>query len=176
MPDLSRICDLHHSSWQRQILNPLSEARDRTCNLMVPSQIRYSWAMTGTPRTFFFLVFLGLHPRHMEVPRLGVQSELQLPAYTTATATPDLSRVCDLHHSSWQCRILNPLNEARDRTHTSWFLVGFVSAVLQRELLIVVLICIYLMDKNIEHLFVCLLAIWMMSFENRFYFLEVSDL
>ena len=32
-------------------------------------------------------VFLGPHPRHMvEVPRLGVQLELQLPAYTTATA------------------------------------------------------------------------------------------
>ena len=26
--DLSHVCDLHHSSWQRQILNPLSEARD----------------------------------------------------------------------------------------------------------------------------------------------------
>ena len=25
----------------------------------------------------------------MEVPRLGVELELQLPAYTTATATPD---------------------------------------------------------------------------------------
>ena len=31
--------DLHHSSWQLQILNPLSKARDRTQNLMVPSQI-----------------------------------------------------------------------------------------------------------------------------------------
>ena len=31
-----------------------------------------------------FLVFLGPHPQHMEVPRLGVKSELQLPAYTTA--------------------------------------------------------------------------------------------
>ena len=31
---------------------------------------------------FFFLSFvvLGLHPQHMEVPMLGVQSELQLPA------------------------------------------------------------------------------------------------
>ena len=38
--DLSHICDLHHSSQQRRILNPLSEARDRTRNLMVPSQIR----------------------------------------------------------------------------------------------------------------------------------------
>jgi len=34
--------------------------------------------------------FLGLH---MEVPRLGVESELQLPVYTTATATPDLSLI-----------------------------------------------------------------------------------
>ena len=32
----------------------------------------------------------------MEVPGLGVGSELQLPAYTTATATPDLSCICDL--------------------------------------------------------------------------------
>ena len=37
------------------------------------------------------IVFLGPHPQHMEVPRLGVESELQLPAYTTATATPDPS-------------------------------------------------------------------------------------
>ena len=33
---------------------------------------------------FVFLSFLGLHPWHMEVPRLGVESELQLPVYTTA--------------------------------------------------------------------------------------------
>jgi len=30
---------LHHSSQQYQILNPLSEARDRTCILMDASQI-----------------------------------------------------------------------------------------------------------------------------------------
>ena len=61
--------------------------------------------------------FLGLHPPHMEVPRLGVQLGLQLPADTTATATQDLSRICNLHHSSRQHRILNPLSEVRDRTH-----------------------------------------------------------
>ena len=53
----------------------------------------------------------------MEVPRLGVKSELQLLAYSTATATPDPSCVCKLHDSSWQHRIPNPLSEARDRTH-----------------------------------------------------------
>ena len=48
IPDPSRACVLHHSS-QRQILNPLSEARDWTHNLMVPSWIRFCCAMTGTP-------------------------------------------------------------------------------------------------------------------------------
>ena len=65
----------------------------------------------------FVFYFLGPHPWHMEVPRLAVQSELQLPAYTTAIATSDLGCVCDLHHSSWQCQILNPLSEARNRTY-----------------------------------------------------------
>ena len=41
----------------------------------------------------------------------------QLPAYTTARATPDPSCICNLYHSSQQCRNLNPLNEARDLTH-----------------------------------------------------------
>ena len=63
---------------------------------------------------FFFFVFLGPHPQHMDVPRLGVKSELQLPAYTTTTATQDRSHVCNLHHSSWQCQIFNSLCEARD--------------------------------------------------------------
>ena len=52
----------------------------------------------------------------MEVPRLGAEWELQLPAYTAATVIRDLSRICDLHRSSQQCRILNPLSEARDQT------------------------------------------------------------
>ena len=40
---------------------------------------------------FFFFVFLGLHPWHMEVTKRGVKSELQLLAYATATAMPYLS-------------------------------------------------------------------------------------
>ena len=67
-------------------------------------------------RNVFIFCILGPHPQHMEVPRLGVESELQLLAYATATATPDPSRICDPHHSSWQRRILNPLNEVRDGT------------------------------------------------------------
>ena len=68
--------------------------------------------------SFLFLCFvlLGLHLRHKEVPRLGVELELQLPAHTRATATWDPSRVCNLHHSSWQCQKINLLSEARDQT------------------------------------------------------------
>ena len=35
-----------------------------------------------------------------------IESALQLPAYTTATAMPDPSRAYSLHHSSGQCWIL----------------------------------------------------------------------
>ena len=65
---------------------------------------------------FFFFVFLGLHLQRMEVPRAGVESELQLLAYATATATPDPKCLCDLHHGSRQCRILNLLIKVRDQT------------------------------------------------------------
>ena len=76
--------------------------------------------------SLFLPFFLRLHLWHVEVPRLGVELELQPLAYARATATPDPSYVCDLHHGSWQRRILNPLSEARGRTcilmDTSWIL------------------------------------------------------
>ena len=77
---------------------------------------------------FFLFFFLGLHLWHIEILRLGVESGLLLPGYTTATATaiPDPSHICDLHHSSGQHQILNSLSEARDQTHilidASWVL------------------------------------------------------
>ena len=52
----------------------------------------------------------------MEVPRLGVESELQLLAYAIAIAMQGPSHVCTLHHISRQCWILNPLSEAWDGT------------------------------------------------------------
>ena len=53
----------------------------------------------------------------MEVFRIGDEFKLQLQVSATATAIPDLSRICDLCHSLWQYRILNPLSKARDRVH-----------------------------------------------------------
>ena len=63
---------------------------------------------------FFFFKSLGPHVWHMDVPGAGVKSDLQLLAYTTATETQDPSLVCDLHHSSKQHQILNPLSDTRD--------------------------------------------------------------
>ena len=122
MPEPSRVCDLYHSSQQLQIFNPLSRARDWTRILMDPSRVHYYWATMGIPiclsslekclfRTsdfFFFLLFLGPHLRQMEIPRLEVKSKLQLPAYTTATATQGLSLFCYLYHSSRQSQIPQP--------------------------------------------------------------------
>ena len=76
---------------------------------------------------FYFFCFLGLYPWHMEVPRLGVESELQPPAYGRATSTRDPRHVFDLHHSSRQRRIPNPVSEAKDQPTTSSFLVGSVN-------------------------------------------------
>ena len=79
-------------------------------------------SLSDHPWIFFFnliyllFLFLGLHLRHMEVPRLGAQIRVQLPAHTTATVMRDPSHICDLCHSSQQCWILNPLSKTRDGT------------------------------------------------------------
>ena len=54
----------------------------------------------------------------MEVPRLGLERELQLPAYTTATATCRI-RATSVTYAACRLQqrwILNPLSEARNRT------------------------------------------------------------
>ena len=84
---------------------------------------------------FLFVCFLGPNLRHMEGPRLGVKSELQLLVHAIATATWDLNLFCDLHHTAH--------SNSRSQTHwvspgteptSSRMLVGFVSAAPQQEL------------------------------------------
>ena len=55
--DPSCICNIPHSSWQHQILNPLSKARDQTRILMDTSwsQIRFCCATMGIPLGEHFL-------------------------------------------------------------------------------------------------------------------------
>ena len=84
---------------------------------------------------FYFICILGPHWWHMEVPRPGVKSELQLPAYTTVTAMLHLSR-CDLYtaaHSNLGS-LTHWVRPGVEPTY-SWTLVGFVFAEPWQELL-----------------------------------------
>ena len=71
----------------------------------------------------FLLLWLQLW--HMEAPRLGVQLELQ--AYATATATPDLSHIHDLYRGLQQHLILNQLSKSGIEAASSRKLVGFLT-------------------------------------------------
>ena len=65
---------------------------------------------------FFLCVCMCLF-RATAVAYGGSQARGPIGAYTRATATPDPSRIFDLHHSSQQCRIFSPLSKARDQPH-----------------------------------------------------------
>ena len=112
----------------------------------IPLCLGYCFYLSGVSFSFcfllffwggdeFYLFFFGFSEWHMEVPRLGTELELQLPACTTATAMSDPSLICDLHHSSWQCQILNPLKGPEMEPASSWILVEFLTTELQQELL-----------------------------------------
>ena len=64
---------------------------------------------------FFFFVFLGLHPPHMEIPRLGLNRSYSCQPSSQPQQDPSL--ISDLHHSSQKCQIPDPLSKARDWTH-----------------------------------------------------------
>ena len=72
-------------------------------------------AVSSSSTFFFFLLFRAALTAYGGFQARG-PLELQLPAYTRATATQDPSCTRDLHHSSQQHWILNTLSEARDRT------------------------------------------------------------
>ena len=80
----------------------------------------------------------------MHLPRLGVELDLQLPAYATAAAMPDPSHVCNLRYSSEQCWMLNPRARAGIEPISLKLLVGFATAELQWELLL----CAFLKRRN----------------------------
>ena len=51
---------LYHSSWQHQIFNPLSKARDRTRILMDTCFVHYRCTTMGTPLFFIYYYFVCL--------------------------------------------------------------------------------------------------------------------
>ena len=137
IPATSGTCALY-SSWQCQIVNPLSKPG---------IELETSWLLVGLVSTapqrtfphssllsslawyfnfiylFISLVSSGPHLRHVEVPRLRVESELNLLAYT-ATATQIWTTPAAYNTAYSSATVCNPLNETRGRTHilrdTSW--------------------------------------------------------
>ena len=75
------------STGKPQAVVLLSGARDQTLILMDTGQILNPLSFSEN-FLIIFLFFLGPHLWHMEVPRLGVKSELQLQVNITATAMP----------------------------------------------------------------------------------------
>ena len=105
---------------------PLLSLEVRCCSHRLPEEVLTSSFLRGcfklvlTSITAFahgVFFWWGGHTHGIwKFPGEGSKSELELLAYTQLTAMQDPSHVCDLHHSSRQCRILNPLNEASDQT------------------------------------------------------------
>ena len=125
-----KIYFLSHHYWSSALAEGSAVHKYHSFSTTIPVSITYN------PFPFFGSGgdFLGPRPWHMEVPRLRTELELQLLACsTTATEMPDPSHVWDLHHSSRQHWILNPLSEARDWTcvlkdvsqiHFCWAMTG----------------------------------------------------
>ena len=78
----------------------MDQIRSHSLDLSHGCDLSHSYGKWAPFFFFFFPCFLGWHLWHMEVPRSGVEWELRLLTYTTATATGDLSGLCELCHSS----------------------------------------------------------------------------
>ena len=87
-------------------------------HLQIQGHGAWSWCflLSCIVLDFTFFSFLWPHLWHMDVPRLGVKSEL--PVYTTAMAMSDLNHIHDLHTKAW--------GNARSLTH--WGRPGIQSA------------------------------------------------
>ena len=123
------LCSEHHLGYrERYTQKALSQALHLTGQAMgslTPTERLIEcaqgssvWDSCHLKRHFFFFFFFSL-----SAPTAYASSQARgligaiAAGLTTSTATWDLSRVCDLHHNSWQHRIRDPSSEARDRTH-----------------------------------------------------------
>ena len=130
---LSCSCDLYYCGGKARSFNHCTwpgikptPPQQLSCSSLIffPSFLSFFFPSFLPPSLPPFLPFFFLpsplsfwpHLWHMEVPGLGVKLELQLQAFTTVTITWDPSCISNLHLSSEQCQILNPLSEDRDQT------------------------------------------------------------
>ena len=81
---------VHSRHWE--VSEAWAENKIREQCEKMKAQTRWYRVWQATEEIFFFLsFFFFFHLRHMEVPRLGVESELQLLVYDTVTAMQDPS-------------------------------------------------------------------------------------
>ena len=85
---------LHHSSRKHWILNPLSKDRNRTCNLMVPSQIHFAVPLQELPP--FLKKFLLQYHYFITLCKFRVYNIIFLLLYTLQHTCP--KNVFSLHH------------------------------------------------------------------------------
>ena len=107
---------LKASKTQRWPVRRYNPSRSMDLYFYIQYYTHHQEGVTDFQHLYFttFLCFLGLHPRHMEVPRLRVKSELQLPAYITAHSNAGSL-------TQWARPEIKPAS--------SWMLVRFISAV-----------------------------------------------
>ena len=93
-------------------------------------QITKNYKYTGNIKMCIIIIiicFLVPYPQYVEVPRLGVKSELHLWAYTTATATQD-PLTSETHLTTHgNTRFLTHWVRPGMEPASSWILVGFVN-------------------------------------------------
>ena len=130
-PVSSLASTLWHKSWAHALLCPYTPSTCVSCPLWTLCFPIHSFFCLN----FFFFFFLRAHSQHMEVSRLGVKSELQLLAYTTAMQHQiwAISATYTTAHSN--AGFLTCWARARIKPACSWILVRFTTAEPQGELL-----------------------------------------
>ena len=119
------------------IKRPVCQAEEKERTIIITDTLSAS---------FFF--FWGRHSQHAEVPRVGVELELQLPAYTTATAT--WIRAASVTYTTAHSKARSLIHWARPEIKSApmRILDRFVSAAPQQELQkIVILKTIFIILK-----------------------------
>ena len=84
--------------------------------------IRNTGLLSSLTGNFFFLLFraapaaYGCSQARRRIGATAAGKASKAIAHSKARSERDPSYDCDLHHSTWQCWILNPLSKVRDRT------------------------------------------------------------
>ena len=114
-----------------------------------------------------FLFFLGPHPQHMEVSRLGVKLELQLLAYTTAKESRIRAKSATYITAHSNAGSLIHWARPGIKPMSSCILVGFVTSESQWECLTILIVLIFpIQEHGISlHFFVSCLISFITIFE-----------